>query len=178
MALVVWFSKRQPTIESSAFGAEFVALKNGVETMRGLCYKLWMMGVPISGPLLVYGDNMLVIHNTQRPELLLKKKCDSICYHGVRKSIAMGETLTTHVPTLENYADLLTKVLYGQKCRRLVQGMLYDIYDYCWRYFQRKLTPSHSDMMTLRGLRKYGHKKGVRRIVYRKGEKNPSNTFV
>ena len=115
MALVVWFSKRQPTIESSAFGAEFVALKNGVETLRGLRYKLRMMGIPISGPSLVYGDNMSVIHNTQRPESLLKKKCNSICYHGVRESVAMGETLTTHVQTLENYADLLTKVLYGQK---------------------------------------------------------------
>ena len=40
MALVVWFSKRQLTIESSAFGAEFVALKNNVETLRGLRYKL------------------------------------------------------------------------------------------------------------------------------------------
>ena len=116
MALVVWFSKRQPTVESSAFGAEFVALKNGVETLRGLCYKLQMMGIPISGPLLVYGNNMLIIHNTQHPESLLKKKCNSVCCHGLRESVAMGETLTTHVPTLENYADLLTKVLYGQKC--------------------------------------------------------------
>ena len=28
MAPVVWFSKRQPTIETSVFGAEFVAMKN------------------------------------------------------------------------------------------------------------------------------------------------------
>ena len=117
MALIVWFSKRQLTIESSAFGAEFVALKNGVETLRGLRYNLRMMGIPISGPLLVYGNNMSVIHNTQHPESLLKKKCNSICYCGICESVAMGETLTTHVPTLENYADLLTKVLYGQKRR-------------------------------------------------------------
>jgi hypothetical protein len=32
MALIVWFSKRQPTVESSVFGAEFVAMKNGIET--------------------------------------------------------------------------------------------------------------------------------------------------
>jgi hypothetical protein len=29
-ALITWYSKRQLTIESSVFGAEFVALKNGV----------------------------------------------------------------------------------------------------------------------------------------------------
>jgi hypothetical protein len=32
MAPIVWFSKRQPTVESSVFGAEFVATKNGIET--------------------------------------------------------------------------------------------------------------------------------------------------
>jgi hypothetical protein len=39
-APVVWFSKQQPTVESSVFGAEFVAMKNGIETVRGLRYKL------------------------------------------------------------------------------------------------------------------------------------------
>ena len=88
------------------------------------------MGILISGPLLVYGNNMLVIHNSQWPESLLKKKCNSICYHGICESVAMGETLTTHVPALHNYADLLLKVLYGQKHRQLVEGILHDIYDY------------------------------------------------
>jgi len=36
MAPVVWFSKRQPTVETNVFGAEFVAMKNGTETLRGL----------------------------------------------------------------------------------------------------------------------------------------------
>jgi len=73
MAPVVWFSKRQPTVEKSVFGAEFVAMKNGMETLRGLQYKLRMMGVPLSGPSFIYCDNMSVIHNTQRPELMLCK---------------------------------------------------------------------------------------------------------
>ena len=49
MAPVVWFSKRQPTVETSVFGAEFVAMKNGMETLRGLQYKLCMMSLPLSG---------------------------------------------------------------------------------------------------------------------------------
>jgi hypothetical protein len=36
MAPIVCFSKLQPTVESSVFGAEFVAMKNGIETCRGL----------------------------------------------------------------------------------------------------------------------------------------------
>jgi hypothetical protein len=73
------------------FGAEFVAMKLGMETLRGIRYKLRMMGVPISGPSYVFGDNMSVIHNTQRPESTLKKKGHQICYHFCRESVAMGE---------------------------------------------------------------------------------------
>jgi hypothetical protein len=60
MAPIVWFSKRQPTVESSFFGAEFVAMKNGIEKCRGLRYKLRMMGVTLSVPTFVYGDNIHV----------------------------------------------------------------------------------------------------------------------
>eukprot|EP00978_Attheya_sp_CCMP212_P013954 scaffold35295_cov60-Attheya_sp.AAC.1 len=65
MSPIAWQSKKQATVESSVFGAEFVAMKVGMETCRGLRYKLRMMGVPISGPTYIYGDNMSVIHNTQ-----------------------------------------------------------------------------------------------------------------
>ena len=41
----------------------------------------------------------------------------------------MGESLTAHIPTLENPADLLTKVLYGEKRQRHVRNILFDIYD-------------------------------------------------
>jgi hypothetical protein len=90
MAPLVWFSNNQPTVESSVFGAEFVVMKNGIETCHGLRYKLSIMGVTLSGPTYVYGDNMSVVHNTQRPEYVFKKKSNSICYHAVRESAAMG----------------------------------------------------------------------------------------
>ena len=83
LALVKWLSKKQATIETSVFGADFVAMKQGMEDLRGLRYKLRMVGVRISGPTYIYGDNMSVIHNTQRPESTLRKKSNSICYHAV-----------------------------------------------------------------------------------------------
>ena len=129
-ALIQWVSKRQPTVESSVFGAEFVAMKHGVETLRGIRYKLRMMGVPITGPSYVYGDNMSVIHNTQRPESTLKKKSNSICYHAVREAVAMNECRTTHVPTADNPADIATKIMCGgAKRESLVSMLLYDIFD-------------------------------------------------
>jgi hypothetical protein len=79
MALFIWLSKRQPTIETSVFGAEFVAMKHSIETLRGLRYKLRMMGAPLTGHLFSYKDNKSQVTNSSRPESTLKKKCNSIC---------------------------------------------------------------------------------------------------
>ena len=86
------------------------------------------MGVPIEGLAYVYGDNMSVIYNTSRPESILKKKANWVCYHAIRESSAMGEIMTTHVPMLDNPADLCTKVISGgQKRNHLVSLTLYNI---------------------------------------------------
>jgi hypothetical protein len=130
MAPIVWFSKRQPTVESSVFGAEFVAMNNVIETFRGIRHKLRMMGVTLSGPTFVYGDNMSVVHNTQRPEYVLNNKSNSICYHAVRESAAMGESIIGHVPSVENPADICTKVVPGgQKWNHLIRLLLHDLCD-------------------------------------------------
>ena len=129
MSLIKRLSQKQPTIESSVFGAEFVAMKLGVEALQGIRYKLRMMGVPIAGPTYVYGDNMSVIHSTQRLESTLKKKNLSICYHAVHEAVAMGEILTSHVWTENNFSDFMTKVTYGQQRHHLVGSVLFDIYD-------------------------------------------------
>jgi hypothetical protein len=130
MAPIVWFSKRQPTVDSSVFGAEFVAMKNGIETCRGLCYKLRMMDMALSGPTFFYGDNMYVVHNTQRSESVLKKKSNSICYHAVREPAAMGESIIGHVPSVDNPADICTKVVpVGQKPNHLIRLLLHELFD-------------------------------------------------
>jgi hypothetical protein len=130
MAPIVWFSKHQPTVESSVFGAEFVAMKNGIEKCRGLRYKLRMMGVALSGPTFVYGDNISVVHNTQWPESVLKKKSNSICYHAIRESDAMGESIIGQVPSVDNPADIFTKVVPGgQKRNHLILLLLHEFCD-------------------------------------------------
>ena len=65
-------------------------MMHGVETLHGLRYKLHMMGVLIDGTTYVYGDNMSVIFNISRPESQLNKKSNSVCYHAVRESMAIG----------------------------------------------------------------------------------------
>ena len=100
-----------------------------METLQVIRCKLSIMGVPISGPWYIYRDNMSFIHNNQCPESTLKKKSNSIFYHTVYESVAMGESFTGHVGTNNICAYFDTKVLYGGKRRFHVSNLLYNIYD-------------------------------------------------
>ena len=110
-ALIHWWSKKQMSVKSSSFGSEFIVMKQCCEYLRGLCYKLRMLGIPCDEPSLMYGDNQSVLANTTIPDSALKKKSQSIAYHFVMEGSARDEWRTTYVNTHENEADLLTKPL-------------------------------------------------------------------
>ena len=69
------------TVERSVICIEFVAMKQGIDALTGLRYKLRMMDIPISGPSYIYSENKSVLHNTSRPESVLRKKRNLVCYH-------------------------------------------------------------------------------------------------
>ena len=46
----------------------------------------------------------------------------------MQESVAMGESLVTHIKSEDNLSDLMTKVTHGAKRHRLVGNILYDIY--------------------------------------------------
>ena len=54
---VYWLSKKQGSCETSSFGSEFIAMKKCCEYLRGLRYKLRMMGILVDLPSFVFGDN-------------------------------------------------------------------------------------------------------------------------
>ena len=49
-APIYWYSKRQGSVESSTYQAEFTAMKEATEYIRALRYRLRMMGIPVEGP--------------------------------------------------------------------------------------------------------------------------------
>ena len=129
-APIYWMSKKQSSVETSSFGSEFTAMKLCVEYVRGLRYKLRMMGIACEECAYVYGDNQSVLANTSIPESALKKKSQSIAYHFVREGVARDEWRTAYVNTNENPADLLTKLLpNAEKRRGFVRRVLRYIYD-------------------------------------------------
>ena len=128
-APICWKSSKQASIESSTFGSEFIAMKQLCEYLRGLRYKLRMMGIPVEGPAYIYGDNQSVLANTTIPDSTLKKKSQSIAYHFVREGAARDEWRTAYVNTNENEADLLTKLLpSGEKRKGFVRSILHRIF--------------------------------------------------
>ena len=128
-APIFWFSKKQGGIETSTFGSEFIAMKQCCEHLRGLRYKLRMMGIPVSGPAYIFGDNKSVLANSSQPDSVLKKKSNSIAYHYVREGSATDEWRITYIPTGDNVADLLTKPLGGgEKRQKFIEMILHHVF--------------------------------------------------
>ena len=114
-APIIWFSKKQNTVESATFGSEFVALRVCKDLIVALRYKLRCFGVPVDGPTNVFCDNRGVVKNASIPESVLLKKHNAINYHAVREAAAAGILRVGKEDGTTNLADLLTKVITGQK---------------------------------------------------------------
>lgn len=106
---IVWFSKRQNTVESSSFGSEFVTLRIATEMIEAFRYKLRCFGVPIDGPAEVFCDNKSIVTNASVPVSVLNKGHNAICYHIVREAQASQIIRMVWIDGDMNIADLLTK---------------------------------------------------------------------
>ena len=124
-APIHWYIKRQNTVETSTFGAEFCAMKIAVEMVEALQYKLRMFGVPIDGATNVYCDNEAVYKNTSVPESVLKKKHHSIAYHRCREAVAAKTIRVAKQGTEKNLADLFTKILTVARRSFLLERFTY-----------------------------------------------------
>ena len=124
-APVMWYTKRQNTVESSTFSSEFIALKICVEHIIALRYKLRMFGVPIDESAKVLCDNESVVRNSSRLESSLNKKHCALAYHSVRWAVAAGVISIGWIPTDLNIADAMTKRLTVAKQESLFSSWTY-----------------------------------------------------
>ena len=86
-----------------------------------------MMGAEPDGPALMLGDNNSVVLNCTMPNSVLKKKASACSYHRVRESIAGGILKFTHIPSEQNYADILTKPVSRMAFHELVKPLLFRV---------------------------------------------------
>ena len=100
-------------------------MKQAVELIKALRYKLRMFGVPLSGPANVYCDNEAVYKNMSVPSSVLNKKMHGISYHYCREAVASGVCRITKEDSETNLADLFTKVLSYAKREDLLDRFMY-----------------------------------------------------
>ena len=62
-APIIWYTKRQNTVEASSFGSEFVDIMIAIYIIESLSYKLRYFGIQVKGPAEVFCDNMPVVKN-------------------------------------------------------------------------------------------------------------------
>jgi hypothetical protein len=122
---VVYSSKRQGAIETSTYGAEFCAMKNGVEELIALRYMLRCLGVSVEHASILCGDSQGVVQNATIAESLLKKKHVAIAYHKTRESAAKGIAHPIKTGGVDNFADILTKPQTLKCFRTLVGGFMH-----------------------------------------------------
>jgi Reverse transcriptase (RNA-dependent DNA polymerase) len=108
---VIWQSKRQASVQTSTFGAEFTALKKAVEEAITLRYYLRSMGIAITKATPIFVDNMSVVLNASNPGSTLNKKSVALSYHFVREHMANSVVEIRKIDSTDNYADPFTKAL-------------------------------------------------------------------
>jgi hypothetical protein len=108
-------SKRQKTVETSAYGSELVDSRIAKELILKVRYILWSLGVALDCPALILGDNMSVVLNTTVPLSVLKKQYDAITYCGVREAIPARMMKFSKVDSEENVSDVSTNPLINKK---------------------------------------------------------------
>ena len=104
-----WFSKRQDTVETATYGAEFVAARIATEQIIDLRTTLRYLGVPIHGQAFMFGDNQSVITSSTIPHSRLSKRHNALSYHRVREAIVANILSFFHIEGKKNPSDILSK---------------------------------------------------------------------
>ena len=105
-APVKWYSKRQQTVETSAFLAEYLAMKLCIEDVEFLRFKLKMFGIPLSKDkpsTYILCDNESVVKIASNVESSLNKKHSAVAYNFTRSNVAAGVCKIAWIPNGGEY---------------------------------------------------------------------------
>ena len=89
-------------VQTPTFGAESVDIKKAVEEAITLRYYLRSMGVKVTKPTIIYGDNLSSITNATTPGNPLKEKYLALSYHFCRGHFSAGIVDIRKIGTKDN----------------------------------------------------------------------------
>jgi hypothetical protein len=110
-SLISWSSKRQPTVSRSSAEAEYRAVANAVAECSWLRQLLLELSYPIDKATIVYCDNVLAVYLSANLVHHRRTKHIELDIHFVREQVALGHIRVLHIPTSQQFADIMTKGL-------------------------------------------------------------------
>jgi hypothetical protein len=140
--VVDWYSKKQATVETATYGAEFVAARTAMEQIIDLRIELRYLGVEIKGSTMMFGDNESVVNSSSIPHARLHKRHNALSFHRVREGIAAGIAKFHHVGSSSNPADILSKQWAYKQAWPLLQPLLF------WEGDTMDLIPEEDEILT------------------------------
>ena len=100
-------------------------MKNVVEKIEALRYKMRMFGVMNDGSKNIFCDIGAVCVKTTQPQSTLSKNHHSIAYHHAKNAFAMGTVRVSKDHTSTNLADLFTNTMEAPNRERLLENFTY-----------------------------------------------------
>jgi hypothetical protein len=120
-----WYTKRQATVETATYGAEFVAARIAVDQIVDLRSTLRYLGVKVEGKSYLFSDSASVIASSTIPHASLKKRHNALSYHRVREAIAAGIIYLLKIEGKYNPSDILSKHYGHAQVWPLIKSLLF-----------------------------------------------------
>jgi hypothetical protein len=120
---ISWSSKKQPVVTLSTTEAEFIVAASGA------CQVVWLRRIlkslthVLSGPTVVYCDNISAIRLSKNPVMHGRSKHIDIRFHFLRDLVKDGVIELTQCSTHEQVADIMTKPLKIEVFSKIRESM-------------------------------------------------------
>ena len=121
--LIAWKSTLQSLVTLSSCEAEYVALNLAARETVWLRRLLGELLFP-QNPTTIFVDNQSTIALTKHQMVKPRTKHIAMRYHWIKEQVAGGVIIVKYVPTADNVADFITKILSKEQMQHLLKDAL------------------------------------------------------
>lgn len=120
---ISWSAKCQATVALSTMEAEYMALTHTAQQALWMYSFMSEVGLKLELPAVLHGDNAASIALTLNTKGHACAKHINIRHHYIRERVAEGQIELVQIPSKENLADILTKLLPRVTHQKLTQAL-------------------------------------------------------